>query len=189
MKAATSKWAWLRAWRFRQRQGGTQRKTPILTAGSIETVKEELGVPLLQVNISPGDVEALTTSETKVGFLEALRGAISCLTSDDKLKESPRWILKELPGEYGLSNKVDARTTREKLLELLNGSGCSIALITQAETVDDEWAGKVLCDETGERFGTTRYWIFVLRDSPFTDINYAVVDKTGKKPTICWGFS
>ncbi|NMG05610.1 hypothetical protein [Brasilonema sp. UFV-L1] len=60
---------------------------------------------------------------------------------------------------------------------------------TEPEDSSDEWAGQVMYDETGEKFGTSNYWIFELSNSPFTDINVAVVDKAGIKPTLNWGFS
>ncbi|WP_157951102.1 hypothetical protein, partial [Cyanothece sp. BG0011] len=89
--------------------------------------------------------------------------------------------------EYGLSDNPNAQEMNAKMKELLND--CGIKLLTDAEDPADEWAGKVMCDETGESYGTNSYWIFKLSPSQFTDINYAVVDKAGVKPTINWGFN
>lgn len=153
----------------------------------IDNLKSELGVPDLVINIKSADIEALTTPETKLSFLEALRSAIFSFISDGSKSESPLWIVQELPKEYGLPDNVDAQTASEKVRELLNQ--CSLTLKTEPEDSSDEWAGQVMYDETGEKFGTSNYWIFELSSSPFTDINYAVVDKAGIKPTLNWGFS
>jgi hypothetical protein len=153
----------------------------------IDKVKTELGVPSLVINIKSADIEALTTPETKVSFLDALRSAINSFIEDGSNSESPLWIVQELPEDYGLPNNVDAKTASEKVRELLNE--CELTLKTEPEDFSDEWAGKVMYEETGEKFGTSNYWIFEITKSQFTDINYAVVDKAGVKPTINWGFS
>lgn len=153
----------------------------------IDNLKSELGVPDLVINIKSADIEALTTPETKLSFLEALRSAIESFISDGSKSESPLWIVQELPKEYGLPDNVDAPTASEKVRELLNQ--CELTLKTEPEDSSDEWAGQVMYDETGEKFGTSNYWIFELSKSQFTDINYAVVDKAGIKPTLNWGFS
>ena len=153
----------------------------------IDTLKSELGVPDLVIDIKSADIAALTTPETKLSFLEALRSAIESFIEDGTKSESPLWIVQELPKEYGLPDNVDAQTASEKVRELLNQ--CSLTLKTEPEDSSDEWAGQVMFDETGEKFGTSNYWIFELSKSQFTDINYAVVDKAGIKPTLNWGFS
>lgn len=153
----------------------------------IDNLKSELGVPDLVINIKLADIEALTTQQTKLSFFEALRSAIFSFISDGSKSESPMRIVQELPKEYGLPDNVDAPTASEKVRSLLNQ--CSLTLKTEPEDSSDEWAGQVMYDETGEKFGTSNYWIFELSDSPFTDINYAVVDKAGIKPALNWGFS
>ncbi|MDJ0843249.1 lamin tail domain-containing protein [Crocosphaera sp.] len=154
---------------------------------SVDSIKAELGISGLKVNISETDIKQLMTPQTKVSFLDAFRMAMKSLMEDGNLSESPLNILQELPGEYGLSDHPNAQEMSEKMKELLNN--CGIELITDAEDPADEWAGKVMCDETGESYGTNSYWIFKLSPSQFTDMNYAVVDKAGVKPTINWGFS
>ncbi|MDJ0660789.1 MAG: lamin tail domain-containing protein [Crocosphaera sp.] len=154
---------------------------------SVDSIKAELGISGLKVNISETDIKQLMTPQTKVNFLEAFRMAMKSFMEDGNLSESPLNILQELPGEYGLSDNANAQEMNEKMQELLND--CGIELLTDAEDPADEWAGKVMCDETGESYGTNSYWIFKLSPSQFTDMNYAVVDKAGVKPTINWGFS
>ncbi|MGB5595056.1 MAG: lamin tail domain-containing protein, partial [Crocosphaera sp.] len=154
---------------------------------SVDSIKAELGLSGLKVNISESDIKQLMTPQVKVSFLDAFRSAMKSFMEDGNLGESPLYILKELPGEYGLSDEPNAQEINEKMKELLND--CGIELITDAEDPTDEWAGKVMCDETGENYGTNSYWIFKLSPSQFTDMNYAVVDKAGVKPTINWGFS
>jgi len=156
---------------------------------SVEKVKADLGVSGLTTDIASADIEAQITPDTKVSFSDALRSAIKSFIEDGSLRESPLWILREIPGDYGLPPDADDKTAGEKVRELLNTSGCRIILNAEPESPDDEWAGKVVCDDTGENFGTTRYWIFKLSNSPFTDCNYAVIDKTGTKPPVNWGFS
>ncbi|MCP4105142.1 MAG: lamin tail domain-containing protein [Desulfobacteraceae bacterium] len=158
-------------------------------ADSVEQVKADLKVSGLTIDIAPADIEAQTTPDTKVNFFDALRKAIKSFIEDGNLRESPLWILKEMSGDFGLPANADAKTAGEKVRELLNTSGCKLVLNTDPESPDDKWAGKVMCDDTGESFGTTHYWIFKLSRSPFTDINNAVVDKSGTKPAINWGFS
>ena len=146
-----------------------------------------MGVSGLVVNVTPADIDAQTTATTKVNFLNALESALKSFIEDGNITESPVWIIKELPEDFGVSRPVDDKTASERVRELLNK--CEIVLHTEAESPDDEWAGKVMCDETGDNYGTSTYWIFKLSKSQFTDSNYAVVDKSGVKPTINWGFS
>jgi hypothetical protein len=156
-------------------------------AESVDSIKAELGISGLKVNISETDIKQLMTPQTKVSFLDAFRSAMKSFMEDGNLGESPLYILQELPGDYGLSDEPNAKEINEKMKELLND--CGIELMTDAEDPADEWAGKVMCDETGETYGTNSYWIFKLSPSQFTDINYAVVDKAGVEATINWGFS
>lgn len=158
-------------------------------AQSIDTIKAGLGVLDLEVKIDPTDIEALTTSNTEVKFPDALRSAINSFVSDGNMSESPLWMMNENPGDYGLADGAGKAAASAKVRELLNTSGCSLTLYTDAEDPEDEWAGKVMCDETGDGYGTASYWICKLSDSPFTDSNTTVVDKTGNQPTIHWGYS
>ena len=143
----------------------------------------------LITDFASADIEDQTTPDIRVNFSDALRSAIKSFIEDGSLRESPLWILREIPGDYGLPDDADDKTAGEKVRELLNTSGCRIILNTEPESPDDEWTGKVICDDTGENFGTSGYWIFELSNSPFTDSNYAVIDKTGTKPAVNWGFS
>lgn len=159
----------------------------VKSENSIDSVKAELGISDLKVNISESDIKQLMTPQVKVSFLEAFRSVMKSFMEDGNLSESPLYILQELPDEYDLSDNPNDQEMNSKIKELLND--CGIELMTDAEDPADEWAGKVMCDETGEMYGTNSYWIFKLSPSQFTDINYAVVDKAGVEPTINWGFS
>ncbi|MEL4895886.1 LamG-like jellyroll fold domain-containing protein [Crocosphaera sp. Alani8] len=154
---------------------------------SVDSIKAKLGVSGLTVNITETDIKQLMTPQTKVNFLDAFSAAMKSFIEDGSLSESPLYILQELPEEYGLSDSPNEQEINTKVKELLNA--CGVELITDAEDPADEWAGKVMCDETGESYGTNSYWIFKLSPSQFTDLNYAVVDKVGVQPTINWGFS
>ncbi len=156
---------------------------------SIDAIKAGLGVSGLTVNVDVKDIESLRTSGTEVEFPDALRRAINSFVSDGNMSESPMWMMSANPGDYGLEDGAGKAAASAKIRELLNTSGCSIILFTEAEDPSDEWAGRVMCDETGDAYGTSSYWIFKLSDSPFTDSNTAVVDKSGNKPTINWGYS
>ncbi|OQY44637.1 MAG: hypothetical protein B6242_12195 [Anaerolineaceae bacterium 4572_78] len=156
---------------------------------SIENILQALDIPTLTVDIDPADVEKLTTPDTTFTFLEALKNAMISFITDGSMNESPCWTLQTLAEEYDLPQDADAETIKTKVCKLLNHSGCKLVLHTELENHDDELAGKVACEETGAIYNTSRYWIFKLVNSPFTDINYAVVDKTARTPTINWGFS
>ncbi len=156
---------------------------------SIDAIKAALGVSGLAVNIDPEDIERLAASDSEIKFSDALRQAINSFVSDSNMSESPMWMMNASPSEYGLEDGAGKAAMSAKVRELLNTSGCSLTLFTEAEDSSDEWVGKVMCDETGDSYGTGSYWIFKLERSPFTDSNTAVVDKSGNKPTINWGYS
>ncbi|MCB9762569.1 MAG: hypothetical protein H6739_22410 [Alphaproteobacteria bacterium] len=157
-------------------------------ARTIADVLAEHGVPDLPVPITPEEIGAMSGDEVRVPFLEALDGALTELIHSRALTESPLWILYEMPGDYGLGTPVDAQQAKARLRELLNTSGCALTLFTDPQSGADAWAGVVPLEETGERLGTSDYWIFKLKRSPFTDANLAAVHKrTGERR--CWGFS
>eukprot|EP00921_Rhytidocystis_pertsovi_P015085 GHVQ01024126.1.p1 GENE.GHVQ01024126.1~~GHVQ01024126.1.p1 ORF type:complete len:262 (-),score=59.62 GHVQ01024126.1:1213-1998(-) len=217
---------------------------------SIHEIKVSLGLPNLRVIIPPHQTHTPSSAPpphsplyqqchsphnplTPVTFHTALRHALTSLCEDGTLRESPLWVLREIPGDYGLGSTGVERggdEERRKVREYLDR--CTIELISydvddgQDDTgeadgrVGGDGGGKLVgnvvgedgmevgqgkgsgdvdgvngikggekgcrggredrkieCDETGECFESSRYWIFVVNPSEFTDVNYVVVDK------------
>lgn len=156
---------------------------PAAPARTLASVFAGRGVSGLGIAISPDAVAA-----GGAPLLDAVDAALGCFIHCGDFTESPIWMMHETPHEFGLSAPVSAEAASAKVVSLLGTSGCSLALLTDAEDPADEWAGKVQLDETGELFGTNDFWIFSLKNSPFTDLNRAVVSRKDGS-CKCWGFS
>jgi hypothetical protein len=157
-------------------------------AERVDAVLAKLGVTGLQVEIDEAEIEAMRAGGVEVDFPAAVEAALSCFIEDGSLCESPVWIVNELALDFDLSEPPSEAAVQAKVRELLATPGCWLRLYAEPEAPNDEWVGVAMCDEDGERYGTSAHWIFTLEPSPFTDHNTAVVHKqTGAR--VCWGFS
>ena len=157
-------------------------------AAAVNSIVDALGLSGLAVEIDAQKIEAMRAGGVAVDYPAAVEAALTCFTTDGSLSESPVWIVNELALDYGLSESADQAAVTARVKELMRLPGTSLRLYAEAEDPNDEWAGVVMCEQTGERYRTSSHWIFALTPSQFTDENTAVVDKqTGE--TVCWGFS
>lgn len=152
-----------------------------------DSIKQTLNVEGLLINILSEDIDSQTDGNLVVAFEDALQQAIYSLLNDGQVDESPLWVVENLPEEYGLSGCVDMDIFKNKVRELLNEESPILRLKTELESEQSQWQGKVICHSTDEIYGTHRYWIFELVNSPFSDISYVAIDKLGEKPSCCWG--
>lgn len=141
----------------------------------------------LNIEITNMDISAQCNLKPFVHFESALDLALNALLNDNAHDESPIWLLKNLPTEYGLPENPSDSMVQNRIIELINQQGATLRIKKDLESESCQWSGKIIYHPTGEQFSTTSYWIFELIDGPFIDINYLVIDKHGNRAAMCWG--
>lgn len=140
-----------------------------------QIVSEEFGLVNMSIEILASEVRYQTaTFESQVTFEDALRAALRSFMEDGTDLESPLSLIK--------NNFINTSEEERKaiLFDYLNCSTTFLRLVTP-----DTKAGY---PERGESI--QKNWVFQLRIASYSDhMQWAIVDRLGKKPTYNYGFN
>ena len=140
-----------------------------------QIVSEELGLINMTVEILPTEVRyQSSTFENQVSFEEALRAALRSFMEDGTDLESPLGLIKD---DFFDTSEEDSK---EILFDYLSRSSTFLRLVSPDT--------KVGYPERGESIQEN--WVFQLRMESYSDhLHWAIVDRSGKRPTYNYGFN
>lgn len=143
--------------------------------GAKQIASEEFGLANMTVDISAPEVRyQFSKFKNKVTFENALRSALKSFMEDGTDPESPLGLI-----ENGFPDKSE-KEQKTILFDYLNRPSTSLKLVSA-----DTEAGY---PERGEPIQEN--WLFYLSIKSYSDhLQWAIVDRSGKKPTYNYGFN
>jgi len=153
---------------------------------ALQIVHGEFGLPKMAVKIKEAQVADQEKRFTnKIHFEQALRKGLTCFLNDPSQPESPLYMqFDDAWDELGdkASKKEVLELAKRKVRAALNSPAAKLELISESH----RWF------HNGEIEATADFkndWIFYM-GSPISDhLNWAVVDRSGKKRAACYGFN